>query len=160
VTPQHIDALKVLLPYIEDRQVKRYVKDCVLGLSEQLAGALVREAAAVAISEPLNPLTEHELDNVQLLVAKGVQHNGLVPMLSTPEVGRTLQILGELLARARLSALDFKDQEALGWVFDVAAEADEGVNRENVRRLETLIRAGLGIPYRLDYLPPINSQRM
>lgn len=158
LTQDHLAALKALLPYIEDRRIKRRVKECVLGLSEQLSTELSRDAVAIAVDEPLNPLTERELELVQVLLAKGVQHNGLVPVLSTIEVGRALQILGELLARAKLAALDFEDQDGLEWVFDVASDYDQGVNRENVRRLENLVRSGLGLKYRLSFMPPFNSE--
>lgn len=157
VTQDHIEALKALVPYIDDRTVKRRVKECVLGLTEQLTTELSREAVAISLDEPIAPLTENELQSLNTLMAKGVQHNGLVPALDTLQVGRSLQIMGELLARAHVSTIDFEDQEGLEWVFDMAAEAENGVNRDQVRRLENLVRAGLGLKYRLSFMSPFNS---
>lgn len=154
----HIEALSALIPYIEDRTVRRRVKEVTLGLTEQLTTQLSRDVVQHTVNEPLNPLTKSELTDIQTLLAKGVQHNGLVPELDTLRVGRTLQIVGELLARAHLSALDFDDQEGLGWIFDVAAEHEDGSNRENVRRVERVVRASMGLETRLVSMIPVNTQ--
>lgn len=154
---QHLDALKALLPHITDRTVKRRVRECVLGLTTELTTRLTEEAVDTFAEEPIAPLTEKELTKLQALIAKGVQHNGIVPDLTSAEVGRSLQILSELLSRAHIGALDFEDQAGLEWIFDVAADAENGENRDNVRRVERLVRGGLGLTIRMSHVLPINE---
>jgi hypothetical protein len=154
----HLDALYALVPYIEDRTVKRRIKELLLGLTEQYTAALSRAVVQDTLNEPITPLTRGELDAVQRLLAKGVQHNGLVPELDTLQVGRALQIVGELLVRVDAASLSQEDQAGLEWVFDVAADEDDGLNRAEVRRVERLVRAAMGLQVRMTHLSPINAQ--
>lgn len=155
---EHLDTLRELLPYITDRTAKRRVRETLLGLSNDLAALLVTSATAELSQEPAVPLLESDLQDVQLLLGKGIQHNGLVPELSAVQVGRTLQITAALLTRAHIGALDLADQEELEWIFDVAADYDGGVRRQEVRRVELVVRGGLGLNVRLSHVPPLNNQ--
>lgn len=156
VRQEHIESLRALVPYIEDRTVRRHVKECVLGLSEELTATVSRDAVALAMDEPIAPLTEGELQAIQTLLAKGVQHNGLVPALDRLQVGRALQIVSALLARAQLAALSLDQQQGLEWVFDRAAEVGPE-HREEIRQLEQVVRGGLGLTVRVSHLPPPNA---
>jgi hypothetical protein len=128
------------------------------GLTVQLTQQLTEDAGEELMSEQEVPLTESDLQDVNALLAKGVQHNGVFPELSAVRVGRALRVVSELLGRAAVGVLDLEDQEGLAWIFDVAADANEGVNRGNVRRLENLVRAGLGLDVRLTNYSPVNSE--
>lgn len=154
---EHLDALKDLLPELPDGRVKRRVRELVLGLSTELAHQLALEATAVGLEEPIAPLTENELQDIQALLAKGLLHNGLVPELSVTQVGRALQVTTELLQRAHVGALDLDDQAGLEWVFDVAYGEADPDTQTNVRRLEMLVRAGLGLTTRMLHYTPINE---
>ena len=155
---QHLAVLLELLPAVENRTKKRLLRECVLGLTQELTAQLTHQATNTYFEEPVAPLREEELTAIQVLMAKGVQHNGLIPELSTGQVGRSLQVLGALLARAHIAFLDLEDQEGLQWIFDTAARVDNGVNEGQVRRVELLVRAALGLEVRLATSLSVNEQ--
>jgi hypothetical protein len=155
---EHVEFLKNLIPYLEQRADKRRARELLYGLTGQLTTRLAMQAGEEIMAEPESPLTSDDLAELNALLAKGILHNGLVPELSTVQVGRALKIFSELLGRASVSSIDLEDQEGLAWVFDMAADAQDGVNRGQVRRLELLVRAGLGLPHRLHSYVPINEQ--
>ena len=87
-------------------------------------------------------------------MAKGIQHNGVAPELTTVEVTRSLQIMTELLTRAHATTLSLEDADGLAWIFDQAAMVDAGINRKEVRRVEQLVRTAMGIELRLQTMLP------
>lgn len=155
---EHLDLLKELLPEIEDRTAKRRFREMLYGLTVQLTQQLTEDATSEFMKEAEAPITESDLQEVNALLAKGVQHNGVFPELSAVQVGRALRVVSELLGRAAVATLDFEDQEGLEWVFDQAAAAHDGLNRANVRQLESRVRAGLGLDVRLLHYTPVNEQ--
>jgi hypothetical protein len=154
----HLNFLQRLLPYLEDRADQRLARELIYGLAQYLSLAIQSQASAAMMGESEDPVQTTDLDELNALVAKGVMHNGLVPDLSAVQVGRALRVLSQLLGRAAVSSLPVEDQEGLAWVFSVAASADDGVNREAVRRLERVVRAGLGLEYVLTDYEPVNQE--
>lgn len=154
---EHLEFMQELIPHLEHRSDKRTATELLYGLTNQLTAQLSEHAAEAMMAERESPLVAEDLEELQALVAMGVQHNGLAPQFSAVQVGRALRVLSDLTARAAIGALDLEDQEGLAWVFDVAAVADEGVNRDNVRRLENLVRGGLGLELRLHNYIPVNE---
>jgi len=157
LSPRHLDALHTAAKTTTDLEVGRALRECLFALTQDFNRELLQVAVAALEADPMPPLLEDELRDLQQLLVKGVQHNGVIPKLSSLEVARALQIAADLQQRARMGQLDFEDQAGLEWVFDVAAEADNGINHNSVRRVEEVVRAGLGLGIRLDLLPPINE---
>lgn len=155
---QHISVLKTLLPNVQHRTDKRLLRECILGLTEQLNSHRSNEATELFAEEPVAPVVDTDLMALQSLLAKGVQHNGVIPELDAVQVTRSLQIMAELVGRAEVGALDHEDVAGLEWCFDVASQHDGGVNRKVVRRLEQLVRGGLGLGLRISTLTQINDQ--
>jgi len=154
IRQEHLDTLKALLPYITDRTAKRRVRETLLGLTTELTAQLMTQATGELAQDPVAPLLDSDLQDVERLLGKGVQHNGVVPELSAVQVGRALQVTSALLARAHIGAMTLGDQEELEWVFDVAADYDNGARRREVRNVEQLVRGGLGLTVRLSTVMP------
>jgi hypothetical protein len=153
---EHVEWLGALLERLEAEEDRVVCRELLLGVSQDFLGALFGALTRTATTDPRVPLTRQELLDVQELVAKGVNHNGLVPTLDTVRVGQALQVVAELLARADLAALSQQDQYLLEWVFDVGAGAPAGPGVEAVRRVELQVRAALGLRARLLVPEPVN----
>lgn len=154
---EHVEFLKNLIPHLEKRADQRRAREVLHGLTMQLTTRLASEAGDAVMADLEVPLTEQDLNDVNALVGKGVLHNGLVPELSGVQVLRALRVFSELMQRTAAGPLDLDDQAGLDWVFDVAADAHNGENRGNVRRLEDRVRASLGLERRLTSYIPINE---
>jgi hypothetical protein len=153
----HLEWLGSLLERLETEEDRTVCRELLLGVSQDFVGSLFGALTRTATTDPRAPLTRSELLDVQELVSKGVQHNGLVPTLDTVRVGQALQVLAELLARADLAALSQQDQYLLEWVFDVGAESKAGPGAAPVRQLEQLVRGALGLRARMLVSEPVNG---
>lgn len=154
LTEAHLDAVKETLAVVQHPVTKRYLRDVYLGLSQDYAQRKVAESAQEYMHEPVAPLMEGDLVALQALLSKGIQHNGVIPEVDAVQVARSMQIVAELVGRAELAALTHEDREGLDWVFDVAADVTEGLNRKAVRRLEQLVRGAMGLGLRY---PPLGK---
>lgn len=147
VTEQHLDAVKRAMQG-GDAIDRKLLRECLYELSTSVSRRLVTHAVTVLQENHREPVVEEEdLLVVDQLVALGVQQNGLVPVLSTLEVGRALAVVSGLLIRASVSQLEQHHMELLEAVFDHAAEHEEVTAQ--VRELETRVRGGLGLDQRI-----------
>lgn len=148
VSEGHLEALKRAMELAEDRAARKLLRECLYELSTAVSRQVTERAMEVMREDLTEPVLEtDDLKLLDRLIAMGVQQNGLVPVLSTLQVGRAIGILGNLLGRAHVSVLEQEQMELLEAIFDHAAEHDPV--RKQVRELEMLVRGGLGLDQRV-----------
>lgn len=143
----HIDILKQLIPQQSSRIAKRKLRELLLAVTHMHVAQLNAEVAAQFQEDTEAPLLESDLLYVERLLQKGILHNGVIPELTAPEVARAVAMTTTLCIRANCSVLDAEDQLFLEWMFDQAA--DEPSQRSQARRIEKIVRGGLGLEQRL-----------
>lgn len=158
LTQAHVEVVRTASALVKGRKDRELLREIVLGLTNQLSEQMLVQALALYTADPMGPMEVGELELIEKLVTKGVYQNGVAPQLSATEVGKAVRVLGELLARAHVGMLSLDDQAGLEWIFDVAAEAEYRVHEDDVRRIERLVRAALGLAHRLDQMPPMNEE--
>lgn len=147
VTEQHLDAVKRAME-TDNAHDRKLLRECLYELSTSVSRRLVEHATEVLRENHAEPAVEEDdLRAVDQLIALGVQQNGLVPVMSTLEVGRALGVVSWLLIRASQSQLEQEHMELLEAVFDHAAEHPEVTKQ--VRELEMRVRGGLGLDQRI-----------
>lgn len=146
----HLDALATVLQTVTAPGPRRKLKECLVVLTN-LHTQAQSERAYTALTEQggEQPLEERDLDIVHCLLAKAIEHNGLVPVLGAVDMARGVGVVTALLERARAGALSAEQDELLLWLFDQAQDSGDANHRRQVRRLEESVRGGLGIPQRL-----------
>ena len=151
VRHEHFDALSAAIVATTDTTTRRRLREIATILVQYTAQQVTDAGVAVALEARESPLVDDDLLAVKRLLAKGVQHNGVVPELDTYEVSRGLAVAADLLARADTPfAID--DLDCLEWSFTIAAGYDER-NQADVRRVEGLVRKGLGLGPKLTFSP-------
>lgn len=143
----HIDILKQLIPQQSSRIAKRKLRELLLAVTHMHVAQLNAEVAAQFQEDTEAPLLESDLLYVERLLQKGILHNGVIPELTAPEVARAVAMTTTLCIRANCSVLDAEDQLFLEWMFDQASE--EPSQRAQARRIEKIVRGGLGLEQRL-----------
>lgn len=147
----HIDILKQLIPQQSSRIAKRKLRELLLAVTHLHVSALTADVAEQFKADTEAPLLEADLLVVERLLQKGILHNGVIPELSAPEIARAVAIATTLCIRANCAVLSQEDQHFLEWMFDQAAE--EPSQRAMARRLEKIVRGGLGLEQRLVWNP-------
>lgn len=148
LTEKHIEALRSAIQKAESTSEKRALRDCLYELTASASKQLVNRAAEAMKEQAGEPVAEVEdLKLVDRLIALGIQQNGLMPTLSTVEVGRALGIVSNLLGRAHVAHLEQAEMELLEAVFDHAAEHDQVAKQ--VRELELRVRVAMGLDQRI-----------
>lgn len=148
VNESHLEVLREAIAVTPDSQGRRLLRECLYELSAAVSRRVSEQAAEVLREDASEaPVERSDLEVVDRLVSMGVQQNGLVPSLTTQEIGRALAILGHLLGRAHVGHLEQEEISLLEAVFDNAAEHSEV--RQQVRALELRIRGGLGLDQRI-----------
>lgn len=143
----HLDVLNQLITQTPSRIAKRKLREVLLLMTQMYTSAL-HEAVTEQFREDLDaPLLESDLTAVETLMHKGILHNGVVPELSAPDIARAVAIVTTLCIRANCAVMDAEDQQFLEWMFDQAAEEPE--QRATARRIEKIVRGGLGLEQRL-----------
>lgn len=147
VDASHLEVLNQLIQQTSSRIAKRKLRELLL-LVTQMYTATLHAAVTEQFREDLDvPLLEEDLLAVEKLMSKGILHNGVVPELSAPDIARAVAIMTTLCIRANCAVLDAEDQQFLEWMFDQAAE--EPQQRATARKIEKIVRGGLGLEQRL-----------
>lgn len=150
VGERHLEVLRGAIDCAGDAHDRKLLRECLYELSAAVSRRVSEQATEVLREEAGEaPAERSDLEVVDRLVSMGVQQNGLVPSLTTVEVGRALGILGHLLGRAHVGHLEQEEISLLEAVFDNAAEHSEV--RQQVRALELRIRGGLGLDQRISW---------
>lgn len=147
LTIAHLDVLEAAIAETTSRTAKRKLREVLLVATQQVTDQLHQSVKQHFQSDAEAPLLEEDLQLVEQLMHKGVMHNAVIPELSAPDIARAVAIVTTLCIRANCSALEVEDQHFLEWMFDQAAE--EPSQRAQARRLEKIVRGGLGLEQRL-----------
>jgi hypothetical protein len=141
----HLEALLELLevqptghPYVP------LLIELAVGLTQEFAASPLTELLGALRARPEPPLTHQDLFDLQLLVEKGVAHNGVIPALDTLRVARALQHWAELSERADAAAGCLAALHELEAVFDLASYQLEQDAYGRLRGLESNVRRALG----------------
>lgn len=145
IEPGHLDVINQAIAGTKSRVEKRRLREILLILTQAYSKQLHQHVKSEFTKDLEAPLIESDLDAIDRLMTKGIQHNGVLPELSATEVARSVSIVTTLLVRAN-AALDQEDLSLLEWMFDQAAQEPE--QRRMVRKLEATVRLGLGIEQR------------
>lgn len=144
----HLEILQQAIQQTSSRVGKRKLRELLL-LVTQMYTAALQDVATDQFREDLDtPLLESDLLAIEKLMQKGILHNGVVPELSAPDIARSVAIMTTLCIRANCAVMDTEDQDFLEWMFDQAAEGDPE-QRLQARRVEKIVRGGLGLEQRL-----------
>ena len=151
VRHEHFDALSDAIGATTDTTARRRLREIATILVQFTTQQVTEAGVAVALEGREPPLIDEDLLAIKRLLAKGVQHNGVVPELDTGEVSRGLAVAAGLLARAEIQ-LTIDDLECLEWSFAIAAGYDERYQAD-VRRVEGIVRRALGLGAKLTFAP-------
>jgi hypothetical protein len=151
LTAEHFEALEEACATATDPRQRQYLREVRLICLQAVQGAELAESLEDTLADPEQPLTDEDLALLQGLLLKGVQHNGVVPELSALQVHRALRHFSALANRAATGVLTAEDLDFLEWIFDEAADIPR--QRRLARRVEGIVRGGLGLEQRLT--PPL-----
>lgn len=151
----HLDALNQVIAGTTNRTLKRRLRELLLVVTQHYTAELQDDVIEQFRQDTEAPLMETDLLVLERLVQKGIQHNGVVPELTAPDIARSVAILTTLCIRANCAVLDAEDQHFLEWMFDQAAE--EPSQRATARRIEKIVRGGLGLEQRLLWNPRLET---
>lgn len=146
MTGEHVETLAAVLHTLPAGPERRRLQELLVWVTNAYTAQLAEQARVALSQEQDRPLVHSDLLVVEQLMRKGIQHNGVVPELSAPDVARGVSIITGLLSRSAASTLTQEDQEVLQWVFDTAAQDPQ--RTPFVRRVESMVRAGLGVEQR------------
>lgn len=144
----HLETLETLIGQTTNRTMKRRLKELLLIVTQLHTNAMYARVLDQFAQELEAPMLEEDLQVLERLMHKGVLHNGVVPELTAPQVSRAVAMLTTLCVRANVGILEAEDQQFLEWMFDQAADADPE-QRVQARRVEQIVRGGLGLEQRL-----------
>lgn len=150
LTGEHLDALSAAVAASSGPD-RRRLQDVLLWATTRYTAARMAEAVDTMHSLREPPLELPDLQAVETLMRKGMQHNGVIPELRAGEVTRSVAVVTELLQRAQAAVFTQEDQEVLTWVFDAAAQDSD--RRPFVRGVERKARRGLGLTERPVWTP-------
>lgn len=145
IDPGHLDVINQAIAATKSRVEKRRLREVLLLLTQAYSKQLHQHVRTEFAKDLEAPVVNEDISAIDLLMTKGIQHNGVLPELSATEIARSVSIVTTLLSRAN-ATLDQEELSILEWMFDSAAQEPE--HRQLVRRVESTVRFGLGIEQR------------
>jgi len=150
MTDPHVAVLHRALTWAPEPSDRRLLREVLYELLSARNAATNRQATAALLAESEPSWIEGDRVLVEVLVSKGIMHNGLVPDLTGVEVQRAINHVHAALLSRR--PLDPDAILVLDDVFDHAT-AHPGASVQLLRTVERQVRSGLGLEQRLAWNP-------